>query len=323
MAQMVMAPAARVTVSQVTSGRHGARSARSPSLVVRSASGASMGGQRFQRGPDNRRGRGRAGACRPQGFCGPQFGMGPGGMGFGMGVSPTDLNNMMKVRSPVSPVDSILSASACLACVPSLPATLAEDMRLGVRGALGRGCGSAVMRCPVCCTKKLPIASSSSGHNLLDTNMNAIRMRLSCCVCAQDFEKWMGASASGASGAPMFVPVDILQDADMYTFTTDLPGVSKADTKVQLMRGHAGTAVHEHRFAVLYGMCCLCLTDTEEQLRPHFLTRLSCCCRCRPTRMTGCLPSAAAARRRSCRRTSSSAAAAPSAASASSSALLR
>lgn len=70
--------------------------------------------------------------------------MGPGGMGFGVGVSPTDLNNMMK-----------------------------------------------------------------------------------------DFEKWMGASASGASGAPMFVPVDIVQDADTYTFTADLPGVSKADTKVQ------------------------------------------------------------------------------------------
>ena len=65
----------------------------------------------------------------------------------------------------------------------------------------------------------------------------------------QDFEKWMGNVDTGstAAGMPMFVPVDINQDADMYTFTADLPGVSKADTKVSAFRQH----VKRHRcFAV-------------------------------------------------------------------------
>jgi hypothetical protein len=45
-------------------------------------------------------------------------------------------------------------------------------------------------------------------------------------------------TGSTAAGMPMFVPVDINQDADMYTFTADLPGVSKADTKVSAFRRH-------------------------------------------------------------------------------------
>ena len=55
-------------------------------------------------------------------------------------------------------------------------------------------------------------------------------------------------TGSTAAGMPMFVPVDINQDADMYTFTADLPGVSKADTKVSAFRQH----VKRHRcfFAV-------------------------------------------------------------------------
>ena len=59
----------------------------------------------------------------------------------------------------------------------------------------------------------------------------------------QDFEKWMGnvdtGSTAAGMGMPMFVPVDINQDADMYTFTADLPGVSKADTKVSAFCQHA------------------------------------------------------------------------------------
>src|SRR5690349_4900467 len=56
----------------------------------------------------------------------------------------------------------------------------------------------------------------------------------------QDFEKWMGNVDTGstAGGMSMFLPVDIIQDADTYTFTADLPGVSKADTKVRTLWRH-------------------------------------------------------------------------------------
>lgn len=77
---------------------------------------------------------------------------------------------------------------------------------------------------------------------------------------SQDFEKWMGNVDTGstAAGMPMFVPVDINQDADMYTFTADLPGVSKADTKVSAFGSTSSETSHtlrchnrHGRFAVL------------------------------------------------------------------------
>lgn len=150
MMAQVMAPAARAAASQVAAGRHTARTSRCAQpqrFIVQNASGGSFGGNRFQqRVRRAQQWRAQQQACRPQSFCGPQFGMGGPGLGFGMGVSPADVQNMMK-----------------------------------------------------------------------------------------DFEKWMGNVDTGstAAGMPMFVPVDIDQDADMYTFTADLPGVSKADTKVQ------------------------------------------------------------------------------------------
>ncbi len=48
-----------------------------------------------------------------------------------------------------------------------------------------------------------------------------------------------GNSGSGNKAAPdaaagaMYVPVDVAEEADAYTFTADLPGVSRADTKAR------------------------------------------------------------------------------------------
>jgi HSP20 family protein len=54
----------------------------------------------------------------------------------------------------------------------------------------------------------------------------------------QDFEKWTGSPSGGSWSAdaperPLRFPVDIQEDAETYTFLADLPGVSRADTKVQ------------------------------------------------------------------------------------------
>jgi hypothetical protein len=98
MMAQVMAPAARAAASQVAAGRQTARNSRCAQpqrFIVQNASGGSFGGNRFQQ----RYQRARQQACRPQSFCGPQFGMGGPGLGFGMGVSPADVQNMMKVHA--------------------------------------------------------------------------------------------------------------------------------------------------------------------------------------------------------------------------------
>lgn len=54
----------------------------------------------------------------------------------------------------------------------------------------------------------------------------------------------MGGSAPGGSGfspggdaadreAYRYVPVDVTEESDAYTFTADLPGVARSDTKVR------------------------------------------------------------------------------------------
>jgi hypothetical protein len=144
MMAQVMAPAARAAASQFAAGRHtasGSRSAQPQRLIIRNASGGSFGGNRFQQSPRFRRARTQS--CRPQGFCGPQFNMGgPGFGGFGMGVSPADLQNMMKVHfsspllvlpwsarcimfvcGPIQPATAcgLQSLHCCRACCPSVP----------------------------------------------------------------------------------------------------------------------------------------------------------------------------------------------------------
>lgn len=78
--------------------------------------------------------------------------------------------------------------------------------------------------------------------------------RLKNLVCAQEFEKWTGTSNNGgrsavenwmgagnnggwsapgsSEGRPLWFPSDIVEAADTYTFFADLPGVTRADTKV-------------------------------------------------------------------------------------------
>lgn len=86
----------------------------------------------------------------------------------------------------------------------------------------------------------------------------------------QDFGKMMGGpagnSGSGNKAAPdatagaMHVPVDVAEEADAYTFTADLPGVSRADTKVQANKEQRTLTVSGRRAAPQ-------LSDEQKQRR--------------------------------------------------------
>lgn len=155
----VLASRAAASLSQVAAGRRsstasGARATPPQRLVVNAAaSGQFYGGNRFRQQQQQRRGSWSQ-ACRPQGFGGPKP-FGPFGAGFGMGVSPADIQQMM------------------------------QELEKWTNSAPG-------------------------GQ-----------------------PSWGGRSSVSGEPRPLWFPTDISEAAETYTFFADLPGVSRADTKVQ------------------------------------------------------------------------------------------
>lgn len=144
------------TLSQLSAGRRSAapasssRAAQPARLVVRSFMG---GPQRYGPRQQQQRGARRSQAFGSQGACGSQQFGGMGPMGFGMNITPADVQRMVQEF------------------------------------------------------EKMMSGPSANGR---------------------PFEN----AAASAAGA-LSVPVDVAEEAETYTFTADLPGVSRADTKVQ------------------------------------------------------------------------------------------